>query len=210
KLHDQQTANMTEAQKASVPTSPELQSVQEQVQAINTRRTLWGAAFAVLAVVALTLTNVLGVVLGKVTQNLLTLAQSAGLVGIVYFGFRYGQAEVLKPLDQSPTETNFGLAMVFVLYAYGGWNDAAFVAAEVRKRRNIIRSLILGTLIITVVYLAVNVAYLRVLGFEDMRKSFTVAADVGAKTLGGNGDLAISVLVMVSALGAINGLIFTG
>jgi amino acid transporter len=210
KLHDEQTANMTEAQKASVPTPPELQAVQEEVQAINTRRTLWAAAFAALAVVVLTLTNVLGVVLGKVTQNLLTLAKIAGLGGIVYFGFRYGQAEVLKPLDVAPTETNFGLAMVFVLYAYGGWNDAAFVAAEVRKRRNIIRSLILGTLIITVVYLAVNVAYLRVLGFEDMRKSFTVAADVGAKTLGSNGDLAISILVMVSALGAINGLIFTG
>jgi len=162
------------------------------------------------AVLALTLTNVLGVVLGKLTQNLLSLAKVLGLGAIVYAGWRYGQASVLQGLSTPPAETNFGLAMVFVLYAFGGWNDAAFVAAEVRRRRNIIRALILGTALITVIYLAVNIAYLHVLGFERMRGSFTVAADVGKETLGENGSLAISLLVIISALGAINGLIFTG
>jgi len=64
--------------------------------------------------------------------------------------------------------------------------------------------------IITVFYLALNLAYLRVLGFDRMRNSFTVAADAGKEALGDNGALAISILVMVSALGAINGLMFTG
>jgi amino acid transporter len=103
--------------------------------------------------------------------------------------------------------------MIFVLYAYGGWNDAAFVAAEVRNRRNIARALILGTAAIMVIYLAVNVAYLYALGFDKMRQSSTVAADVGKLAFPDNearGATAISILVMVSALGAINGLIFTG
>jgi APA family basic amino acid/polyamine antiporter len=80
----------------------------------------------------------------------------------------------------------------------------------VRNRRNIPRALLLGTALITVIYLAVNVAYLQALGFEKMRASGTVAADVGQMAFGDNASRAISVLVMVSALGAINGLIFTG
>src|SRR5262249_44494820 len=148
------------------------------IKSVNTHKQLWEAGFAGVAVLVLTLTNVLGVVLGKITQNILRVAKIAGLGGIVYLGIRYGGEDILEALKGRPKETNFGLAVVFVLYAFGGWNDAAFVAAEVRKRRNIIRSLILGVVIITVIYLAVNVAYLRVLGFEGMRKSYTVAADV--------------------------------
>jgi basic amino acid/polyamine antiporter, APA family len=84
------------------------------------------------------------------------------------------------------------------------------VASEVRNRRNIVRALLLGTSIITIIYLVVNVAYLRALGFEKMRDSWTVAADVGQMADAERGALAISILVMISALGAINGLIFTG
>ena len=73
----------------------------------------------------------------------------------------------------------FGLAMVFVLYAYGGWNDAAFIASEVRNRsRNIPWALFLSTGGITLVYLLVNGAYLWVLGFQGARESWTPAADV--------------------------------
>jgi APA family basic amino acid/polyamine antiporter len=173
-------------------------------------RETWTALLAAAAVAVLSLTNILGVVLGKWTQNLLSLLKVIGLGAIIYTGFKFGSADVTAgraPLDKS---AGFGMAMIFVLYAYGGWNDAAFVAAEVRKRRNIILALILGTALITVIYLAVNVAYLRALGFEGMRQSWTVAADVGQLALGENGSRAISVLVMVSALGAINGLTFTG
>jgi amino acid transporter len=176
----------------------------------------WTAILAAAAVVVLSLTNLLGVVFGKWMQNLLSLLKVVGLGAIVYFGFQKGQADVLAPPEAPVGSTSFGLAMIFVLYAYGGWNDAAFVAADVRNRRNIARALLLGTALVTVIYLAVNVAYLRVLGFEKMRTSFTVAADVGEIALSDYGQYAqytanaISVLVMVSALGAINGLIFTG
>jgi amino acid transporter len=170
----------------------------------------WKALLAAVAVAVLSVTNILGVVLGKWTQNLLSLLKVIGLGAIVVIGFKHGQADVLAPPSVTPDKTSFGLAMIFVLYAYGGWNDAAFVAAEVRERRNIVRALLLGTALITLIYLAVNVAYLRSLGFDGMRNSDTVAADVGHLAVGPNGARAISVLVMVSALGAINGLIFTG
>jgi amino acid transporter len=199
-----------EAQKTKLDESSAWQALQAQIRPYNTRRELWTAGFAALAVVALALTNIVGVVLGKMMQNVLSLVKLIGLGAIVYAGFEYGSQEILQEPSRVPETTSFGTAMIFVLYAYGGWNDAAFVAAEVRNRRNILRSLLLGTALITVIYLAVNVAYLRALGFEKMRDSNTVAAEVGQLALGDRGSLAISVLVMVSVLGAINGLTYTG
>jgi amino acid transporter len=182
----------------------------------STAKELWTAALAVTAVLVLALTNSLGVVLGKWTQNFLTLVKIVGLGSIAYAGFQYGQADVFAGLPEAPKNTSFGFAMIIVLYAYGGWNDAAFVAAEMRSRRTIIWSLILGVALVTTIYLCVNLAYLRVLGFEAMGNTWTVAADVGEKVgpqLGldaTRSSQAISVLVMISALAAINGLTFTG
>lgn len=167
--------------------------------------------YAVLAVAVLSVVNILGVVLGKWTQNLLTLAKVIGLGGILYAGFAFGKASGVTGVKLPVEGPGFGLAMILVLYAYGGWNDAAFVAAEVRNRRHMALALVLGTALITMIYLAVNAAYLMALGFEGVRSSKGVAADVLRLTpLGDVGDKAMSTLVMISALGALNGLIFTG
>jgi basic amino acid/polyamine antiporter, APA family len=169
-------------------------------------------AYAAMAVVVLSLLNILGVVFGKLVQNLLTLAKVVGLGGIIVAGFLYGnQSLTAAPAPAAGGDPpNIGLAMILVLYAYGGWNDAAFVAAEVRNRRHMSLALILGTLGVTIIYLAINAAYLQVLGFEGLRQSDNVATDVLKLVLHERGELAMRVLVMVSALGAINGLIFTG
>jgi amino acid transporter len=171
--------------------------------------------YAGLAVLALTFLNVLGVTLGKVTQNILSAVKVLGLLAIVVAGFAYGQPDNLTqaPLPQQMSDWRFGaLAIILVLYAYGGWNDAAFVAAEVRNQRQLVPlALILGTLAITVIYLLVNAAYLAGLGFGGVRSTDHVPAAVLARTpLEDGGATAISVLIMISALGAVNGLIFAG
>lgn len=178
----------------------------------------WSVWLAAVAVVALSAMNLLGVALGKMTQNVLTVLKVVGLGGVVVAGFLWGGPDAgaaasggAADAEKTGSLAAFGLAMVFVLYAYGGWNDAAFVAAEVRdRRRNIPRALILGTTGITLVYLLVNAAYLYGLGFEGVRKSPAPAADVLGLALGDTGKRAMSLLVMISALGAVNGLIFTG
>jgi amino acid transporter len=105
----------------------------------------------------------------------------------------------------------FGLAMILVLYAYGGWNDAAFVAADVRHRRDLPRALILGTILISFIYLAVNAAYINGLGFHGARAAGpTIAAKLLSLGVGDAAGKVMCVLVMISALGAINGLLFTG
>jgi amino acid transporter len=173
---------------------------------LDQRWTAWLAAGAVLA---LTLLNLCGLVFGKTAQNLLTIAKVLGLAGIAVAGLAWGGGTWTAA--KTPAEMSFGFAMIMVLYAYGGWNDAAFVAAEVRDReRNIPRALLLGTAGITLIYLVVNAAYLAGLGLEGVRASSAPAADVAQRAAGPWGAKVISVLVMVSALGAINGLIFAG
>jgi amino acid transporter len=161
------------------------------------------------AVVGLTGLNCLGIRSGKWTQNLLTSAKALGLVMLIVAGFSAtGSAslEVIRP----PEKDGWPLAMILVLYAYGGWNDAAFVAADVRDRkRNIPRALLFGIGIIAACYVLLNAAYLATLGFEGLRGSRQPASDAMAKVFGRIGERSISVLVMVSALGSVNGLVFS-
>ena len=167
---------------------------------------------AIAPVVVLSAANLFGVLLGKSTQNLLSGAKVLGLLAIILIGFMFGgEGKANTSLEGTSPTMGFGLAMVFVLYAYGGWNDAAFIASEVRNRsRNIPWALFLSTAGITLVYLLVNGAYLWVLGFQGARESWTPAADVMQRVAGPIGAQAISILIVVSALGAINGLIMTG
>jgi APA family basic amino acid/polyamine antiporter len=182
---------------------------------------LWGwevgedVLYAGLATVVLTVLNLLGVTLGKWTQNFLTLVKVAGLLALVVAGFVWGDVRQLAATDRTVggTTWTFGaLALILVLYAYGGWNDAAFVAAEVREpRRNIPRALLLGTGAVTLLYLLVNAAYVAGLGFQGVRQTEHVPAALLARTpLAGYGELSIRLLIMLSALGAANGLIFAG
>jgi amino acid transporter len=163
-------------------------------------------------VVVLSALNALGVIAGKVTQNVLTATKVIGLVAIVGAGLfasvpLQATPEVIKDL-QPPS---IGLALVFVLYAYGGWAHAAYVAAEVRdERRNLPKALVFGIAGITLIYLAINGTYLSVLGPNAVRFTATPAADVMEYACGAWGGHIISLLVMLSALGAINGMILTG
>jgi amino acid transporter len=177
----------------------------------------WQAAIG--AVIALSLMNFLGVVLGKWVQNLLAAIKLLGLALIVIGGFCCMADEPFHVSNPTRGGGGLGVAVILVLYAYGGWNDAAFVAADMRRRRDIPKALILGTLGITTIYVLVNLAYILNLGFDNTRQFRpTIAADVMTRavenTLGSDyafvGSKVISLIVMISALGAINGLIFTG
>ncbi len=172
---------------------------------------------AVAVVIGLTAVNLLGISTGKWTQNILSIAKVVGLAGIIVAGLALAHSPAPVVAAASPSGSSgagasaIGLAMVFVLYAFGGWNDTAFVAAEVHNpRRNIPLALFLGLGMITVLYLLVNMAYLRGLGFAGLAGSSTPAADLLEQTTGLSGKVAMSVLVMVSAAGAINGMILTG
>jgi amino acid transporter len=172
------------------------------------------AVYAVLVILALTGLNILGVRQGTWTQNVLTIVEVLGVILIIAAGFSVAgvpaAAETAAPASPAPS-TNFGLMMVFVLLTYGGWNEAAYVSAELRDvKRNMVRALVFSILIITGLYILANLAYLNALGLSGVAGSSQIAADVMGRAFGEFGAVAISVLVAISALTSANASIFTG
>jgi len=166
--------------------------------------------YATLSIVVLTVLNLIGVREGKWTQNLLTLVKVAGLLGIFCVAMFVPRANS-PPTENAEPEINYALAMILVMFTYGGWNDLSFIAAEVKNpRRNLAGALLLGVTGITVIYLMTSCAFVRVLGMEGVRNSPAVAADAMQVPLGEWGSRAISGLICISCLGAINGMIFAG
>jgi amino acid transporter len=101
--------------------------------------------------------------------------------------------------------------MVFVLLTYGGWNDAAYLSAEIRDgQRNIVRSLMYGLMIIAVLYLLVSYSYLAGLGMPALAKSSAPAADLLGRAWGGAGAALISIIVGLAAITSANATILTG
>jgi amino acid transporter len=174
---------------------------------------LSGETVGVLAgasIVLLTAVNVLGVRLGKGTQNLLTCAKVLGLVCIVAVGLAFPYSEPSAAEVETPDWIPLVAAMIPILWTYAGWHEASYVAAEVRDRkRNLPRSLLLGTAVVVAIYLLVNAAYVAGLGYARASSSNAIAADLMAAAFGPAGRGFISILIIVSALGAINGMIIT-
>ncbi len=167
--------------------------------------------YAVGAIVVMSGINLLGVTTGKWTQNLLALVKFLGLVAVVAIGMSVTAIAVPAVPSHDPPTLNLGFAMIFILYAYSGWNEMAYVGSEViEPDRNILRALLLGTLSVSVVYIALNAAFVHALGFEGVCNSKAVAADLLTLSVGSAAAKAISLLICISALGAINGMIFTG
>jgi amino acid transporter len=164
--------------------------------------------YAVAAVAVLTGINIIGVPQGKWTQNLLTIAKILGLLAIVGVAVAGPGGPSVSTIDSTAP---LSLALILVLFTFGGWNEMAYVAAEVKNpARNIVRALVLGTAAVTLLYLLVNAAFLYTLGLSGVANSNAVAADTVSAMFPKYGAGLISALICISALGATNGLIFTG
>ncbi|OWY68057.1 amino acid permease [cyanobacterium TDX16] len=170
------------------------------------------AIYAALCIAILTGLHIMGVQQGKWTQNLLTLLTVLGLVLVIIAGMITVASTTPVP-DTAPTSNGgaFGLAMVFVLLTYGGWNEAAYISAEVRDaRHNMVKTLLLSIALIAGLYMLVNFAYIHGLGIAGVANSKAVAADLMRRVFGESGAKLISFIVAVTALSSINATIFTG
>jgi basic amino acid/polyamine antiporter, APA family len=169
------------------------------------------AIYAGIGVVALTALNVAGTVESKTLQKIMQYLLFAGLLFIGIAGLVSGGAAAKPAAAVAGAGGAFGLAMIFVLLTYGGWNEAAYLGGEVHDaRRNMLRVLIGGIAVVTVLYLLVNLGYLAALGLGGMKESQAVAADVMRVVVGDRGAVALSLIVCVAALTTMNAAIFTG
>ncbi len=166
--------------------------------------------YAIITVVLLTIINIFGIKQGKWAQNLFTIAIVTSMLMIVAIGFGGTPA----PQDPSAAHTpsmSLGMAMVFVLLAFGGWNEAAYVSAEIKDpEKNIVKSLIIGLCAVTIIYLLMNFAYLRILGLKGMAASSNVAIDLVKATLGEKFIPIITLSVAFAVLSTTNATIISG
>lgn len=175
------------------------------------------AIWAALVVAVLTIVNYLGIREGKATQNVFTVLEVGGLVLIIVAGLLLAAPVVpAAPAAAGAGQpwymgAGIGSAMVFVLFTYGGWNDAAYISAEVRDReRNMVRALLLAIGVVTLLYVLVNLAYLKGLGYDAMARSNAVAADLLKSVWGTAGEKLIACMIAIAALTSVNGSMIVG
>lgn len=170
--------------------------------------------YAALVVISLTLVNVLGIKFGTGAQKLFTSVEVGGILLIILAGLFLAPDAVPETTGGGASTdgvSSMGLAMVIVLLTFGGWNEAAYISAELRSQKKpMAKALVISIVIITTVYLLISITYLRALGISDMARSEAVAVDLMQITLGKAGVLLIAVVVAVSALTSANATIFTG
>lgn len=142
------------------------------------------------------------------TQSVLTSLEVLGLLLITVLGFIAAKGQ---PVAVDAGGSNIGLAMVFILLAYGGWNELSYISNDIKDvRRNMAPVLVLGVVMVTVLYLLVNWAYMSALGIGGLRKTFTPAADLAGLAFGTAGAKIVAIIVCAMALSTINASIFTG
>jgi amino acid transporter len=162
--------------------------------------------YAILIVIALTAVNIAGLRASSRAQNVMSVLLVLGLLFVVVAGFVAPAATSAAPAAPiSGVPALFGTALLFVLFTYGGWNDAAYISAEVKGgRRAIVKVLVVSLLVITVVYLLFVAALVVGLGFDGLKASKQVAADVAQRAFGSFGEKSIGAIVALAALTSIN------
>jgi len=166
-----------------------------------------GSAIAAMVLLALTGINCLGARAGSNVQSALMLLKIGAIAALVVIGFAVGGGSLKSgPLLAQPVSLGLlksvGAAMVPIAFAYGGWQTATFVAGEMRNaRRDLSRGLLIGVGAVVALYLAVNLACLRVLGPVGLDATTTPASDVMRIALGERGAQWIAAGIAISTLG---------
>ena len=171
------------------------------------------AIYAAIAVVALTSMNLAGLKASSKLQNTLATLEIGAVLAVALVGLLVApSADVTGAAAPSaPAAGALGLAMVFVLLTFGGWNEAAYVSAEVRGGpRAILRTLLASIAVITLLYLLFVAGALHALGFEGLRRSEAVGIDVIESAFGTYGAQLIGIAVAIASLTSMNATLIVG
>lgn len=170
------------------------------------------SVYGALTIVVLTGINMTGIRQGRSAQNFLTALIVLGLLALVVLGLKSPMgSQAAVPTAGSGSTGALGRAMIFVLLTYGGWNEVAYLSAEVRKaRKNMVRVLLYGIGVVTLLYVAVNYVFLRTLGLTGAASSEAVALDTVNRIWGGAAGFYVGLLVVFAVLSTMNAVIITG
>ena len=161
---------------------------------------------AVSAIIFVTIINILRVKAGEVFSNIFTGLKLIGIAGVICIGFFMGKPGLLRVQTGEAVSSDnllvaFGLALIGVLWSYGGWQHASFVAGEAKNaQRTVPRAMIVGALVVGLVYLLTNLAYLFLLPVDKILASESLAAEAVSSVVPFGGIL-IAVIIAVSVIG---------
>jgi amino acid transporter len=171
------------------------------------------AIWAAIVVVVLTAVNLASLEASARTQNWLTLLEVGGLLVVCAAGAAAAPHATSHAawFASSPGAGMVGLAMVFVLLTYGGWNEAAYLSAELKGgRRAIVVTLLVSLLIITALYVATNAALVAGLPFDALARSNAAPAELVVRTFGSLAGDVLAGFVAVATLTSINATMLVG
>ena len=176
-----------------------------------------GQVVGVGVILFLSAINYVGVAFGKQIQNFFTVIKLGAILAFIFLGFSVGTTVgidfTLNPSGQSfgSLAVGFGVAIIAVSWAFDGWQDVTYVAGEIRNpTRNLPLALISGTLIITALYLLVNLVYLLAMPVGEMIGVVRIAERASTALFGGTAASLMSAAIIISIFGALNGVIFVG
>ncbi len=170
---------------------------------------------AIIAIIFLVIMNSLGSKTGGAIQTVATAGKLIPLIAIIIMGLINGDggAARLVPMTavNHPVATSLGSALIATMFAYDGWINVGAIAGEMKNPgKDLPKAIIGGLSIVMAIYLLINVAYLFVLPASALAATATPAADVAKVLFGPNGGKIITVGILVSIFGALNGYIMTG
>jgi len=175
--------------------------------------TIMGATLIAL----ITAINIIGVRFGTLVQNATVIGKIFALLAVVALAIFASPLPPIAAATTPPTTGQLGIAttlmacLVPAFFAYGGWQQALWIAGEVKDpRRKLPIAILVGTAIVVAVYLLANWAYLSLLGIEKVSVSKSIAADAVATVFPAWGGRAIAAAVTVSAFGVLNAQLLTG
>jgi APA family basic amino acid/polyamine antiporter len=183
----------------------------------------WGSpellkkALAVFVILALAAVHMRGIEFGSRVQNYLTVGKVLLIVGLVILGFSLGRGDLgnLTPDGDSQSYAGgwktAGLSLMWIMFAYSGWNASAYIGSEIRDpRRSLPLSLMLGTGIVMLLYLCLNVLYLYAVSAEEMKGVIAIGGLTASRLFGGPAETIISALIAFALLSSISALIILG
>lgn len=172
---------------------------------------------AILVIIGFSIVHSRGIVLGARVQNWLTLLKILLVVGLIIAGFLLGEGSIQNVHSALPFQFSFdnwkaaGLSLMFIMFAYSGWNSATYIGAEIREPRKVIpRSLLISTITVTVLYILLNLFFVYAVPASQMRNEPEIGGLAAGLAFGAMAETIVSLLISFALFSSLSAFIILG